>query len=104
SRIEHENILKVIKTRDTLVAQKYFQSYWKKTSPLNSTDAWLSYKKLVHIVEKDYGTSLFPGFRTDRGRIFLKYGPPNTLVSRPNDPNQYPYEIWQYYKLGAFSN
>jgi GWxTD domain-containing protein len=104
SRIEHENILKVIKTRDTLVAQKYFQSYWKKTSPLNSTDAWLSYKKLVHIVEKDYGTSLFPGFRTDRGRIFLKYGPPNTLVNRPNDPNQYPYEIWQYYKLGAFSN
>ena len=104
SRAEQENIYKVIAKKDTLVAQKYFQSYWKKTAALNPTEGWLLYKKSIQIVEKDYGTPLFPGFRTDRGRIFLKYGPPNAVVSRPNEPNEYPYEIWQYYKLENFSN
>lgn len=104
SRVELDNIYKVIAKKDTLVAQKYFQSYWKKTAPLNPTEGWLQYKKLIQIVEKEYGTSLFPGFRTDRGRIFLKYGPPNTVLSKPNEPNEYPYEIWQYYKIEIYSN
>ena len=104
SRAEEENIMKVLKKQDTLVAQKYFQSYWKKTAQLNPTEEWLKYKKLIGVVQQDYGTPLFPGFRTDRGRILLKYGPPNAIVSRPNEPNQYPYEIWQYYKIEQFSN
>ncbi len=104
SREEQDNIYKVIAKKDTLVAQKYFQSYWKKTAPLNPTEGWLQYKKLIQIVERDYGTGLFEGFRTDRGRVFLKYGQPNAVVSKPNEPNEYPYEIWQYYKIDNLSN
>lgn len=104
TRIEEQNIIEVLKKQDTTVAQKYFQSYWKKTAQLKPTEEWLKYKSLINTVEKEYGTSLMPGFRTDRGRVFLKYGPPNAVVSRPNESNEYPYEIWQYYKLQQFSN
>ena len=38
------------------------------------------------------------------GRIFLKYGPPNTITDRPNEPSAYPYQIWHYYKIGKFNN
>jgi hypothetical protein len=34
----------------------------------------------------------------------LKYGPPNAKIQRPNEPEEYPYEIWQYYKIENFSN
>ena len=36
------------------------------------------------------------GFETDRGRIWLKYGPPNDKISVEEDPNAPPYEIWVY--------
>lgn len=103
-RIEQANILKVLDRNDTLVAQKYFQGFWKKTDLVNPTEAWLKYKKVVLTVQRDYGSSIIPGFRSDRGRVFLTYGPPDAVVSRPNDPGEYPYEIWQYYKIEQFSN
>lgn len=103
-RIEQASILKVLERNDTLVAQKYFQGFWKKTDLANPTEAWLKYKKVVLTVQRDYGSSIIPGFRSDRGRVFLTFGPPDAVVSRPNDPGEYPYEIWQYYKIEQFSN
>jgi GWxTD domain-containing protein len=103
-RIEQANILKVLERNDSVVAQKYFQGFWKKTDGTNPTEAWLKYKKAVLSAQRDYGSAIIPGFRSDRGRIFLTYGPPDAVVSRPNDPGEYPYEIWQYYKIEQFSN
>lgn len=104
SRAEQENLERIVKEKDTLYARKYFQAYWRKTSPENTTQAWLNYKKLINLVEENYGSAVKPGFISDRGRVFIKYGVPNSITSRPNDPNQYPYEIWQYYKIDKRNN
>jgi hypothetical protein len=45
-----------------------------------------------------------PGYATDRGRVYLQYGPPNTMSDHYAEPSAYPYEIWHYYKLGSQSN
>ena len=55
-------------------------------------------------MEKGYGTRIFPGYATDRGRVYLQYGAPNTVTTRESSPNEYPYEIWHYYKIRQFSN
>ena len=39
------------------------------------------------------------GYRTDRGRVYLQYGPPNIMAVEKNNPATYPHEIWEYYKL-----
>jgi len=39
------------------------------------------------------------GFETDRGRVYLQYGPPNSITSRSHEPSSYPYEIWYYHQL-----
>jgi hypothetical protein len=36
------------------------------------------------------------GFETDRGRVYLQYGPPNELYESRFDAGSKPYEIWQY--------
>ena len=36
--------------------------------------------------------------------MFLKYGPPNTIVDRPYEEDVLPYQVWHYYKLGTFTN
>lgn len=42
------------------------------------------------------GASAIPGWRTDRGRIFIKYGPPDEVVERRMQQGISPYEIWKY--------
>jgi len=104
SRAEKENLERIAKEKDTLYARKYFEAYWRKTSPENTAQAWLNYKKLIILVEDNYGSRTKPGFVSDRGRVFIQYGAPNSITARPNDPNQYPYEIWQYYKVANRNN
>jgi GWxTD domain-containing protein len=99
SLAEQEKISELVKSHDSIACQKYFQAYWLKTNSKNPTEAWVKYKALIKTVEENYGSSNKFGFDTDRGRILIKYGVPNTIVARPNDPNQYPYEIWHYYKI-----
>jgi len=41
-----------------------------------------------------------PGWRTDRGRIFIRYGEPDTVDRRPFQAGQPPTETWHYEQLG----
>lgn len=104
SRADISQIFTLIDQKDIELAKKYFQSYWIRTNPKEPTDAWIKYKRLVLGVQKEYGTMLFPGYKSDRGRVLLQYGPPSARIQRPNEPGEYPYEIWQYYKISSFSN
>lgn len=40
------------------------------------------------------------GYRSDRARVYVKYGPPESIESRPFEIDQHAYEIWYYYGLG----
>lgn len=88
---------------DTMKLQ-YFYSFWNNRDPQEPERGWYTYKLQVDRVEKLFGTPVKNGYQTDRGRIYLKYGAPNKLTDRPNEPNSYPYQIWQYYHIGKFNN
>ena len=44
------------------------------------------------------------GYQSDRGRVYLQYGPPNAVAESYHEPNAYPYEIWHYYELKGQRN
>jgi hypothetical protein len=67
-------------------------------------DEWLKYKLQVNLVESLYRTNFQDGFETDRGRVYLKYGAPSTVVAKEVSASEYPYEIWTYDKIGIYSN
>jgi GWxTD domain-containing protein len=79
--------------------QKYFLNFWTNRDNLYPLEAWKSYKANVIKVNYNFSTQNTPGFDTDRGRVFLQYGAPNTKSESYNEPNAYPYEIWHYYQL-----
>jgi hypothetical protein len=66
---------------------------------LNPEGAWIKYKAEVDKVNANYGTQIMRGYQTDRGRVYLQYGPPDQIVPMNNEPSSYPYEIWQYYTI-----
>lgn len=84
--------------------QKFFYSFWAKRSPTDPQGAWEAYHKKVQYVQAHYGSPVIQGFRTDRGRVYLKYGEPTSVTEVPFDPQSYPYEIWHYYVIGEQTN
>lgn len=102
--LERGMVDKLSKSEDTLLMQQFMFSFWSNRNELNPEKEWLTYKKQVDYVNGVYGTRIKKGYETDRGRVYLQYGPPNQLTDRPNEPSSYPYQIWQYYKVGRFNN
>lgn len=102
---EVKNIIATLKTKDGDNCRKHLQAFWIKSSESNSLyESWIRYKKQVDFVEKVYGNNFQDGYETDRGRVYLKYGSPSSLINKETSPSEYPYEIWTYNKIGVFSN
>lgn len=102
-----ENIIadNQVTAADKVSMQKYILYFWKKRNPANPEAAWLEYKEKVDVVNVAYKVWNNPGYATDRGRVYLQYGPPNKMVRRGLDePLSYPYEIWHYYQLADQGN
>ena len=88
-----------LKGKDLELMQQYFFNFWKTRNPLQPEVAWKDYHTEVLKVNKQYGTYGRRGYDTDRGRVYLQYGPPDYLSKYDNEPSSYPYEIWQYNEL-----
>ncbi|MEI6455515.1 MAG: GWxTD domain-containing protein [bacterium] len=99
SGIEKAFIRGTLKTADLKTLQEYFYSYWQRRDQNNPREAWLRYKLEVEKAQANFGNKIKKGYQTDRGRVFLEYGPPNARSVNYNEPSSYPYEIWQYYTL-----
>lgn len=93
-----------LRKADIATMQKYFVEFWVKRNYVNPENEWYQYKKQVEKVERNYATTIRHGFETDRGVIYLQYGVPNHIFQSPLEAGAYPYEIWQYYRIGEENN
>ncbi len=84
--------------------KRFFYGFWANRNAIDPSADWQDYKKEVAVANKLFKTRIKMGYETDRGRVYLQYGPPNTRTERPTEPSSYPYEIWHYYKIKQFSN
>lgn len=85
-------------TSNIEMLQKFFLNFWQTRNRLMPEAEWGKYKEKVDYVNKEYSSVMRKGYETDRGRVYLQYGKPNTINKRYNEPSAYPYEVWQYYK------
>jgi len=92
------------KRGELLGMQKYFYSFWQTRNPSNPEETWRKYAEEVKKVNKSFGTGNRKGYETDRGRVYLQYGAPNSIAVNENEPSAYPYEIWHYYTLRNQTN
>lgn len=91
------------KDRDPDLMKRFFYSFWANRSD-DPESAWVAYRTEVSKVNKLYGCRVLKGYQTDRGMVYLKYGPPNTQMDRLNEVGSYPYTIWHYYRAGKYTN
>jgi GWxTD domain-containing protein len=100
TELEKTFIYKQSKQADMRTKQQFFYNFWAARNPNNPEKAWRDYYNMVLVVNNVYKTQINKGYETDRGRVYLEYGPPNIISESYNEPSSYPYEIWHYYELG----
>lgn len=92
-------------TRPDETYMRYFvYNYWKTRIPEDPEKAWDDYTKLVRDVNKMFGSKSKPGYETERGFFYLKYGPPDQRLIVTSEEGALPYEVWQYNAPGNQSN
>ncbi len=79
--------------------QQYIYAFWENRNPSNPKAAWYKYHEEVKKVNKMYPCGGQPGYMSDRGRVYLQYGAPDASQQVTYEPDSYPYEIWQYYRI-----
>jgi GWxTD domain-containing protein len=82
--------------------RSWLRQFWVKRDPTPGTPANEARERFYSAIREanrrfgEGGASRVPGWRTDRGRIFVKYGAPDEVLERRSGGSTYPYEVWKY--------
>jgi GWxTD domain-containing protein len=86
----------ILKNDDIMARKRYLYNFWFKRSPKLPESAHDQYMFVAKAIDKQYRNGFGYGFETDRGRIYLKYGRPNDIITVEDENSAPPYEIWVY--------
>lgn len=94
--------LKKLKEADPNERMAAYRDFWKKKDPTPSTErneAEEEYSARINYANRYFG-GLTPGWKTDRGRVYILYGRPDDVEKRTFEIDQPSSEIWHYYSSG----
>jgi len=82
--------------------REFLFKFWKGRDEHSETpenETFMNYLSRIELANQRYTAMKKPGWKTDRGRVFLLYGEPSEIERYPNQLDSKPYEIWQYNNL-----
>ncbi|HTB16385.1 MAG TPA: GWxTD domain-containing protein [Bryobacteraceae bacterium] len=106
---EERKVFKTLQTDDE--RQTFIENFWLRRDPTPDTEEneyrEEHYRRIAYA--NDRYASGIPGWKTDRGRIYIEYGPPDEIDSHPSggtyerpyeegggSTSTYPFEQWRY--------
>ncbi len=78
--------------------RKFLFNFWKRRSK-EKPDFKTEYYQRVEYANEHFKISGKPGWATDRGRVYILYGPPSNIERYHSEADVNPYEIWFYEEL-----
>lgn len=81
--------------------RNFFERFW---AVRGGTSARHAYMNKIEEANRRFSQGSTPGYKTDKGRVFIKYGEPQNIERENAASNRKPYEIWQYENLQAQGN
>jgi GWxTD domain-containing protein len=99
--------------------QSFVEQFWLRRDPTPDTEEnefkEEHYRRIAYA--NDHYASGIPGWKTDRGRIYIKYGPPDEIEAHPSggtyerpmeegggETSTYPFEDWRYRYIEGVGN
>jgi GWxTD domain-containing protein len=87
----------------TQAKREFLTQFWAQRDPTKGTpknefrEQFYSLITQADRAYKEGGSVGGPGWKTDRGRIYIKYGKPADLLDRPTPSGKSPpYQVWRY--------
>jgi GWxTD domain-containing protein len=83
--------------------KRLWEEFWREKDPTPGTprNEYLEeHLRRFRYSNERFGVPLTPGWKTDRGRIYILYGEPDEIESYPFEMGRKPTEIWTYYDKG----
>ncbi len=82
--------------------RRFLTNFWRKRDPTPGTgtnERRESFYQAIAYANREYkegGRNAVAGWRSDRGRVFARYGAPADVLRRQNEGRAPPYEVWRY--------
>ncbi|UCF71390.1 MAG: GWxTD domain-containing protein [candidate division WOR-3 bacterium] len=92
--------MNVLKQADVEQRDSLWVAFWKNFDPTPNTaynEKEIEYYERIAYAEERFANG-DRGWRSDRARVFVRYGPPDEIQSFPYELDSFPYEVWLYYK------
>jgi GWxTD domain-containing protein len=98
--VDKERIINQAIKKDPTLMKNFIVDFWQRRAAdtANPLKLWAKYYKSVQQVMILFKCGKQKGYYTDRGRVYLQYGPPSQRAVQTTESNTFPYEIWQYYR------
>ncbi len=93
--------MKELKNLPQSEREKGWKEFWKKKDENPSTDVnetMETYFERIAYAQENFGHG-DRGWESDRGMIYVKFGPPDEIERHAFEPGSEDYEIWYYYKI-----
>ena len=85
---------------DEVAAESFIAEFWSRRKPIEGAPGLTARRQFEYLAEeadRRFGEATYPGRRTDRGTIFILYGPPDEIDYEPaRQANRGEIEIWRY--------
>jgi GWxTD domain-containing protein len=99
-----ESEYRLAKSLNLEAKRKYLARYWNEHDP--NPETTVNEGRIQFLARKNYADDHYnflnkPGWRSDRGRIFIQNGQPDNIELHSHDLDVKPYEIWYYDSIEA---
>jgi GWxTD domain-containing protein len=87
------------KKSDVTGKRNIIANFWKSRDPNPDTpgnEAEILFYRRLQVAEQTYQSGFRKGWRSDRGRVLIKYGEASVVERHPSAISTKPYEIWYY--------
>ena len=93
-------LIEIDRLRTPEEKRAFWEAFWRRRDPSPETpqnEAMDEFYRRVQYSNQQFGAGV-PGWRTDRGRIYIENGQPDEVVRNPFNFDRPPEEIWYYYR------
>ncbi|MGH9625031.1 MAG: GWxTD domain-containing protein, partial [Bryobacteraceae bacterium] len=85
---------------------QFIRQFWRRRNPPGAPESAF---KQEHYRRRAFANKHFassePGWKTDRGHIYIVYGPPDEIESHPSTAqHRYPTQVWMYRHVKGLGN
>ncbi len=93
----------VYKTLTDVEAKRLFMFKFWDEKEAEKEGLQSEYYERVDYANENYGFATSRtganGWKSDRGRVYILYGEPDRIITKPSTSQRRPYEIWEYHEL-----